>query len=66
MATAKTMYKVVYKGPQDSSAENSVSFKWFPTFEEASTFGSKLGDRIMEIKQYDMPENYPDADLDLF
>lgn len=66
MVTSKTMYKLVYRGPQDSSAENAVMFKWFNTYEEASTYGSKLGDRILEIKQYDMPEHYPDAELDLF
>ena len=65
MAATTTMYKVVYHPYQGSSSENAVLFKWFKTFHEASDFGSKLGDRVMEIKQYDKPEGYPSADLDM-
>lgn len=60
-----TMYKVVYRPNIGSSAENMVEFKWFKSFDEATVFGGKLGDKVLEIKQYDKPENFPDAELDL-
>lgn len=59
-----TMYKVVYRPNIGGSAENMLEFKWFKTFEEATIFGGKLGDRVLEIKQYDKPDHYPSAELD--
>lgn len=64
MAAATTMYKVVYRPNSGGSSENMVEFKWFKTFEDATVFGGKLGDRVLEIKQYDKPEHYPNAELD--
>jgi len=65
MASTTTMYKVVYHPNSGSSSETAVMFKWFKTFDEATDFGSKLGNRVMEIKQYDKPDGYPSADLDM-
>ena len=65
MVMITTMYKVVYRPNSGNSAENMVEFKWFRSFEEATQFGGKLGDRVLEIKQYDKPENFPDSELDL-
>jgi hypothetical protein len=63
MEKSNSMYKVCYQ-PSSSGSESSMLFKWFNTMEEATEFAGKLGDKILEIKQYDKPEHYPNADLD--
>lgn len=61
---SQTMYKVTYY-KSSSGSSNEVAFKMFNTFEESSDFSSKLGDKIIEIKAYEIPEHYPDSDLNL-
>jgi hypothetical protein len=64
MATT-TMYKVVYKpNAAGTPSENTVMVKWFKTYEDATEWSGKLGDRVLEVKQYDKPEHYPNAELD--
>jgi hypothetical protein len=61
------MYKVIYYA-ENSASYNSVVSKWFDTADEAFDFCKKLGDRVIETKQYangpEIPKNYPPAELD--
>lgn len=59
------MYKVVFKpNTAGTTAEHAVESKWFKTYEEATDWSSTLGSRVLEVKQYETPGNYPNAELD--
>lgn len=59
------MYKVVYKSDvAGTPSEHAVLSKWFKTYEEATEWSTKLGSRVLEVKQYELPKHYPNAELD--
>ena len=58
------MYKVTYYA-DSSTAYTSVLSKWFKTANEAFDFSRKLGERVIETKQYSDMQHYPMPDLDL-
>ena len=59
-----TMYKVTYYA-HETTADGAVLNKWFSTANEAFDFSRRMGERVIETKQYSDLEHYPMPDLDL-
>lgn len=61
MIEERTLWKVVY---YKTVAHTEVDFKWFKTYELATEFTKDKTDRIIEVKSYSIPAQYPSAELD--
>jgi hypothetical protein len=63
MSETKFLYKVTFR-PQESSAESAILSKFYRSKQDADEFAKRVGDRVVEQGQIEIPEGYPDADLD--
>jgi hypothetical protein len=63
MSNTKFLYKVAFR-PQESAAEDAIMYKFYKTQEEAFQFAKRLGERVVETTQQEVPDGYPDSDLD--
>jgi hypothetical protein len=63
MSNTQFLYKVTFR-PQETSAESAILSKFYKSKQDADDFAKRMGDRVVEQGQIQIPEGYPEADLD--